>query len=390
MNLKSPWRTFQSRGLTPALTTRTWTSSAAGAGSGTLSKASTSGPPYPCILTAFMLVDMAACTDYVVRCRHRNKWADVKHKVADSETLVGDLLDLRAFCLVTDLRSVTSAAKIMGESKATVSRRIARLEQILGVSLLKRTPRLVEPTEDGMAYRTRVGEVLELLGDANTTVRGARATPSGHLRVTSAPEFNGLLAPLVAEFAEQYPDVVVDLLVTEQVVDLGAEHVDVALRVAARLPDSQLVAHRLLDLVAIAVASPGYIRRSRAPKRLEELEDHRVVQVGAVRMTRSLPLTRVDGTGGTVELRLRPAMLASDMNFVKEAVLAGAGVAFLPTVVVEKELAEQRLVHVLKPYRTAGAALYLIYRGGRFLAPKVRAFRDFVLKSFSAPALPPD
>ena len=312
----------------------------------------------------------------------------MKHKVADSETLVEDLLDLRAFCLVTDLRSVTSAAKIMEESKATVSRRIARLEQVLGVSLLRRTPRLVEPTEDGLAYRTRVGEILELLGDANTTVRGARAVPSGHLRVTSPPEFNALLAPLVVAFGDRYPDVVVDLLVTEQVVDLGAEHVDVALRAASRLPDSQLIAHRLLDLVAIAVAAPDYLRRFRAPRRLEDLDDHRIVQLGA--MTRSLPLSRVDGTGGTVELRLRPAMLASDMNFVKEAVLAGAGMAFLPTVVVEKELAEHRLVHVLKPYRAAGAALYLLYQGGRFLPPKIRAFRDFVLGSFSAPALPPD
>jgi len=314
----------------------------------------------------------------------------MKHEVADSETLVGDLLDLRAFCLVTDLRSVTSAAKIMGESKATVSRRIARLEQVLGVSLLKRTPRLVEPTEDGLAYRTRVGEVLELLGDANTTVRGARAVPSGHLRVTSPPEFNGLLAPLVAAFGDRYPDVLVDLLVTEQVVDLAAEHVDVALRVAGRLPDSRLIAHRLLDLVAIAVAAPGYLRRFRAPKRLEDLDDHRIVQLGAVRMTRSLPVSRVDGTGGTIELRLRPAILASDMNFVKEAVLAGAGVAFLPTVVVDRELGEHRLAHVLRPYRAAGAALFLLYQGGRFLPPKVRAFRDFVLGSFSAPALPPD
>jgi DNA-binding transcriptional LysR family regulator len=311
----------------------------------------------------------------------------MKRRVADSETLVGDLLDLRAFCLVADLRSVTSAAKIMGESKATVSRRITRLEQLLDVALLRRSPRLVEPTEDGLAYRARVGEVLELLGDANTTVRGARAVPSGHLRVTSPPEFNSLLAPLIAAFAERYPGVVVDLLVTEQVVDLEAEHVDMALRVATRLPDSQLIAHRLLDLVAIAVASPAYLERFRAPRRLEDLDDHRILQIGALRMTRTLPISRVDDTGSTIELRLRPAILASDMNFVKEAVLAGAGVAFLPTVVVDKELGDRRLVHVLKAYRASGAALHLLYQGGRFLAPKVRAFRDFVLESFTAPGL---
>jgi DNA-binding transcriptional LysR family regulator len=188
-------------------------------------------------------------------------------------------------------------------------------------------------------------------------------------------------------FCERYPGVVVDLLVNDQVVDLEAEHVDVALRVATRLPDSQLIAHRLLDLVAIAVAAPAYLERFRAPRRLEDLDDQRIVQIGALRVTRALPISRVDGTGATIELRLRPAILASDMNFVKEAVLAGAGVAFLPTVVVDRELGERRLVHVLKAYRASGAALHLVHQGGRFLAPKVRAFRDFVLGSFTAPGL---
>src|SRR5512132_3991437 len=95
------------------------------------------------------------------------------------EPLIGDVHDLRAFALAVDLRSFTATARLMGESKATVSRRIARLESALGVSLLRRTPRAVEPTDDGTAYRVRVAEILELLGSANAAARDAHAAPSG-------------------------------------------------------------------------------------------------------------------------------------------------------------------------------------------------------------------
>ena len=313
-----------------------------------------------------------------------------KSRVADYETLVGDLHDLRAFALASDLRSVTATAKLMGESKATVSRRITRLEAALGVELLRRTPRTVEPTDDGIAYRARVREILELLGDANAAVRGAHAAPSGQLRLTAPPGLESMLPSLLARFAKAYPDVVVSVLVTARLVDLDAEHVDVALRATARLPDSSFVAHRLtgLDLGLVAVASPAYLAEHPAPRRVEDLVHHRIVHPSESQTTATIRMTRVDN-GEPHEVRVRAAITASDVSFAKELVLAGAGIGILPRLTVQHAVDEGSLSVVLPMYVAKGAEFFVVYRGGRFLAPKVRAFRDFVMQAVGAPPIRP-
>ncbi|HEY3236223.1 MAG TPA: LysR family transcriptional regulator [Polyangiaceae bacterium] len=299
--------------------------------------------------------------------------------------MVHDVLDLRAFCLTVDLRSLSAAAKVMGESKATLSRRIARLERFLDVALLRRSPRLVEATEDGLNYRMRIGRVLELLGDANTAVRGAQAMPSGHLRVTAPPEFAGILASHIATFGRRYPEVAVEMVMAQKVLDLDAEHIDVALRMALRLADSTLIAHKLLELEAILIASPEYFKEHPAPERAEDLTGHRMIVLGTTRSQRLVPLHRSEATGELSKLRVRPAIASSDMNFVKEAALAGGGIAFIPSVVVQSELRSGRLMQVLSHLVLTGSALYFLHHGGRFLPPKVHAFRDFMLEAFGAP-----
>jgi DNA-binding transcriptional LysR family regulator len=304
----------------------------------------------------------------------------MKREAADYETLVGDVHDLRAFALTTDLRSFTAAAKLMGESKATVSRRITRLESALGVSLLRRTPRAVELTDDGTAYRVRVAEILELLGDANAAVRHAHAAPSGQLRVTTPPGFESVLAPPMARFASEFPEVVVSALVTERFVDLEAEHIDVALRATSKLPDSSLVAQRLVEFELIIVAAPSYVGARAAPKRAEDLAAHRIVQLGQARAAFTIALRKADGTAPPVEVRLPYSIAATDVGFARELTAAGAGIAVLPRLVVQRDLDEGRLVHLLRSYVVPGAALYLLYRAGRFLPPKVRAFREHMLR----------
>jgi len=294
------------------------------------------------------------------------------------------VLDLRAFCLVADLRSLTAASQLLGESKATVSRRIARLEQSLDVSLLRRSPRLVEPTDDGVAYRQRVGQILELLGDANTAVRQSHAAPSGKLRVTAPPEFGSVLAPHIAAFNRHQPQVLLDLVIAQKVLDFEAEHLDMAFRVHAKLPDSPLIAHKLFDIEGAGVASPAYLEEMAAPRQPADLAKHRVVLMATDCSRHPLPFQRADGKGPITELRMQPCIAASDLNFVKELALAGSGIAFLPLLSVQRDLDEGRLVWVLKSYRLFGAALYLMHQGGRFLPPKVRAFRDFMLDAFAA------
>lgn len=291
------------------------------------------------------------------------------------------MTDLRAFCLVADLRSITMAAKALRESKATVSRRITRLEASLGVALLERTPRRVEPTEDGAAYRARVGDVLDLLGAANDAARQARAVPSGLLRVTSGPEFNGVLAPVIVDFADRHPAVRIEMVVTQQSLDFDADRIDVALRVAMQLADSALIAHRVLPLDLAIIASPAYLARHRAPRTPEDLASHRTVFLPS--RVREFPIRHVK-TGKVTKVTATPTIVATDMNFVIELARAGAGIGFVPKVSVEPHLASGELVQVMKDHEISGATLFLLHRGGRFIPPKVRAFRDFVLAAFAA------
>ena len=309
-----------------------------------------------------------------------------KHHVSADETSITDVRDLQTFCLTVDLRSFTAVARLTGESTPTVSRRIARVEQALGVQLLNRNPRRVEPTEEGALYRQRLAQVLELLDDANATVRRSDVEPSGRLRVTAPPEFGALLAPIFVDFGERHPAVTVEALMSQRRLDFDADHVDVALRFSFGLADSSLVAHRLLDLDVAFVASPKYLRRHKLVlKELDDLSSHRILMLTLARSNARAASRTSKGWRFFEKLisRLRPSLMSSDMNFIRELALAGGGVAFLPSVCVAKDLERGHLVRVLKGHGAMpSASLYLVHQNTRVLPPKVRAFRSHVLSAF--------
>jgi DNA-binding transcriptional LysR family regulator len=303
----------------------------------------------------------------------------IKHAVAESATLVGDTRDLLAFCLAADHGSFTRAARELSESRATLSRRIARLESALGISLLERTPRAVRLTEDGQQYKGRITEVLELLGQANDAARGALSTPEGRLRVTWGPEFSSMLAPLVVAFSARYPRVSLDLVVTQAVVDLERERVDVALRVAAQLADSSLIARKVFDLELVVVAAPAFLKLHGRPKNPDELAAYPVICLRHLRDA-VLPF-RERASGRKMEVRIPPSLVTTEMNCVVELARAGAGLGLVPRTSVLRELKTGALEQVLHPFELAGASLFLVHRSGKFLAPKVRVFNEFIADS---------
>jgi DNA-binding transcriptional LysR family regulator len=306
------------------------------------------------------------------------------HGVADFVTLIEDVRDLQALCLTVDLRSLTAAAARMRESKATVSRRIARLERCLGVALVYRSPKRVEPTEQGDVYRLRAREILELLGEANATAAGARSAPSGRLRVTMPGELGSLLAPHLIAFAEAHPAVLVETITTQTILDLDGGNIDVALRVSPKLPDSSLVAHRLCGLETALVASRSYLAERRAPKRAQDLAAHRLIFLELAGRMRAASLRAKDGSDYSLS-GVRPFVTATELSFVKELALAGAGIAGLPVAAIAPELEAGALKRVLEDYSMELVfSLYLVHVGTRILTPKVRAFRDFFLAAFGA------
>jgi DNA-binding transcriptional LysR family regulator len=318
-----------------------------------------------------------------LRCRISAIVRRMRARVADYETLVGDVRDLRAFALTCDLKSLTTAAQVMGESKATTSRRITRLETALGRALLRRSPRAIETTDEGAIYRARVAVVLELLGDANAVAQGARAVPSGQLRVSTPPGLCEALAPVLAQFSAAFPKVAVSVEVGARFVDIEAEQFDVALRAATKLADSSLVAHRVgtVELERIVVAAPSYLKAHPAPRRVEDLASHRILETLAREAAAMHSVVfRLPGNDGHVTTRFPVAMASTDIVLVRDIVVEGAGVGILPRMLVQRHIEDGRLVHLLPGLVAHGLNLYLLHRAGHFVPPKVRAFVDFVKK----------
>ncbi len=306
----------------------------------------------------------------------------MKRHVSETATQTPDLLDLRAFCTVVDQASITASAKILGETKGSVSRRVTRLERALGVTLLRRSPRLVQPTEEGAAYRQRVGRVLELLDEANGQLQAEGSEPRGHLRVTAPYDLaTGEFAPHLAEFSRRFPGITLELLLTDAVLDFDAHQIDVALRAASAMRDSALIARKLVDVHGGLFASPSYLQSHGAPRKVSDLTRHRLLSVQATRGEGTWALRKVGAKPH--RLRVRVAIAASDYGFCREAARAGAGIAVLPSLVARQDVKEGTLAPVLPSYVLFEAAAYVVYPATRFLPRKVRVFRDFMIEVFA-------
>ena len=256
--------------------------------------------------------------------------------VAHLETFAGNLDDVRAFCAVVDLGSMTQAGAFLRETKGSVSRRVARLETVLKVTLLARTPRAVSPTAEGLAFHARALESLALLDEALQTARGARTLPRGHLRVTASIDFGVEVLPdLVASFRARHPQITLELLITDSRLDLAANRVDLALRLGGGdHPDSGYTAPILADLTIGLYAAPAYLAQRPGPVDIAELATHDVVlareRLGATQILVS------DVEGREAGITLRPAVRATDFATVLRLTLAGAGIGHIPSLVAAK------------------------------------------------------
>lgn len=300
--------------------------------------------------------------------------AAMRPKVAEAETLTGDLADLRAFCLAVDLGSVTAAARALDESKGALSRRIARLERSVGATLLRRGPRSVSATEEGALFRARAGVALESLDEAAAEVRAGADEPRGTLRVTGPTDLGVLLAPVIAQFAEAHPALRVEVELTQATLDFEAHRIDVAFRAAAVLRDSPLVAHRLRSLSLGLFATPGYLRQHGAPQHPGELAAHRVFAM----RPHNRPMRLTLRAGDTAEVvQLRPVVQANDNVFVRDATLSGAALGVLIAEIAAADVAAGRLVPVLEAWSPVErGAIFLLHENTSRLPAKVRAFRE--------------
>ena len=286
-----------------------------------------------------------------------------------------DLLSL--FVAVAQAGSFSGAARTLGLPKSTVSRGVAALEREMGVRLLHRTTRKVALSTAGAALHEKVAPQLGALARSLAEVPELEEQPSGLLRVTASVDFGAAVLPdLVSAFATRYPAVELELRLTNQVVDLVAEGIDLAIRLTSRrLADSSLTVRRAAPLRSQLFASPAYLARRGTPRAPADLDGHDWV------MFRQVDAIRLQGPGGRVAVTPRGRVSCDDMLFAREAARRGTGVCLLPQFLAEADVAAGLLVRVLPRWDEGGGQLYLVWPGGRNPPRKVAAFRDLVLET---------
>ncbi|WP_407520023.1 LysR family transcriptional regulator [Methylobacterium oryzisoli] len=296
--------------------------------------------------------------------------------VARSETFGGSLDDVRAFCAVVDLGTVTAAAASLRETKGSVSRRITRLERALGATLMARTPRAISPTAEGLAFHARAQECLALLDEAVETARDARTVPAGHLRVTTSVDFGIEVMPeIIASFREAYPQITVEMFNTDARLDLAANRIDLALRLG-RAEETGYRAALIMNLQIGLYAAPAYLARRPAPAGFADLAQHDLIVARG--QPSGGPLTLSDGTGGTESVPIDPVIRAGDYATVLRLTLAGAGIGYIPSLVAARAVETGALARVLSPWAARTGSLRALSLAGRELPARVRVFREHV------------
>jgi DNA-binding transcriptional LysR family regulator len=288
-----------------------------------------------------------------------------------------DIEALIAFSAVMDAGSFSAAAARLGQTPSGVSRTIARLEKHLGLTLLHRTTRRLQLTDEGAWFLDRARTLLADLANTEAEAAARRSQPAGLVRVNAAtPALGHLLAPLVPAFLDAHPLVQLELTSGETVVDLIEERADLAIRIG-NLPDSTLNARRLGGSRIRVLAAPAYLERHGMPAGVAELAQHRLLGFAQPASLNTWPLAH----GGVEGYTIAPAVTASSGETVRHLALRGAGIASLSDFMTRADLAAGTLVPVLQeaalPWSQPVWAVF--YKQGA-LAPRVAALVDFLAR----------
>ncbi len=282
---------------------------------------------------------------------------------------------LQAFARVVEAGSFTKAAQTLRMSKTTVTQLIQQLEARLSVKLLNRTTRKVALSAEGAIYYQHVVRLLAAMAEADASLGQAAALPQGRLRVdVPSPIAQLILVPALPDFHARYPDIQLDLGVSDRLVDVIGDHVDCVLRGGA-LADSTLIARRIGELHFAAYAAPSYLARAGLPTHPAELENshHRTVGFLAASTGKLAPISVWRGAE-RVELAGRYTVALDDGSAYLAAGLAGMGILWLPDYMARPQLEQGRLVALFEDWQAPSMPLQLVYPPNRHLSAKLRVF----------------
>jgi LysR family transcriptional regulator AphB len=290
-----------------------------------------------------------------------------------------DINDLLVFLSVVEADSFTGAAKRLGIPKANVSRKVSRLEQKLGVTLLERSTRSQRLTEVGTRFLTHCKRIREEIDLADAAVSEILHSYKGTIRIgTSVTIGQQIIKPVLSSFLRQYPEINVDLSLVNRQVDLIEEGFDLLIRVGD-LDDSRLIGRRLGSAQRKLYASPRYLMTHQAPQNAKELSNHQLL---LMRMLSNDNKIELISEKSKEKIRLNPRLIVDDFSVIKQAAIDGEGITLLPSYMCDKEINNGELINVLPKWGMSDVDIFALYPKHRSKIPKVRAFLNFTAEIF--------
>lgn len=289
-----------------------------------------------------------------------------------------ELDSIAVFVKVVQAGSFSKAAKMMGMPNTTVSAKVAQLEKRLGVTLIQRTTRKLQITPAGEVYFKKCLSALEEIRHAESELTKSEKKPQGTLRITAANDIGHTIVPaLVSRYLQKYPEMKVELIITNRVVDLVGEGVDIGIR-AGELEDSSLRSKKLTSAKMGFMASPIYLKKHGTPNNLKQLTEHKLLRFSE--FSETLTIERTDHQL-LEKIKLKGKITADDLETLKRFAILGEGIALLPIFLCEEELKNGKLTHLLKQWQKSSGSFTLVHPAQKFISAKVRAFYDLVEKN---------
>jgi DNA-binding transcriptional LysR family regulator len=287
---------------------------------------------------------------------------------------------MQAFTQVVSVGGFAAAGRQMGVSRSVVNKLVIALEDDLGVQLLQRSTRVVSPTETGIAFYERCIEILASLSEAEQAVKQLQAEPKGRLRVNAPMTFGTMyLAPAIADFLGQYPDLQVELTLNDRFVDPIEEGFDLTVRIAEPQPMSSLLVQPLAPAQRLLCAAPAYLDQRGRPHHPSELCQHSCLYYGQLTVENRWSLT---GPEGLYTVTVQGVLCSNNGEALREAAIQGLGITLLPRFIVESALQSAKLEVVLPDYAPPSLAIEVLYPVNRHLSTKIRLLVDFLRGQF--------
>jgi len=291
--------------------------------------------------------------------------------------LRANLNDIQVFMAVVDAGSFVAGGKAVGLSRSAAGKAVLRIEERLGTRLLNRTTRRLSLTDEGRRFYQRGLEILALVDEAEASVAGGSGEPRGVLRLTAPDAFGRLvLLPLIVKYLEAWPEVQAEVSFTDRLADVVEEGFDLAVRIGVTTPDSGLISRVVARFEAVLCAAPAYLARRGTPETIDDLATHECLVFSSRSQRQTWRFPAADGGWNKAQGHSR--LRIDSAEALKDAAVAGLGIALLPDFLVAPDVAAGHLRRVLPDLPCGQVDVVALYPDKRLLEPRVRRFLDLL------------